>query len=453
MARTERASSNIIDGVIWKGLLSFFFPILLGTFFQQLYNTVDAWVVGNFVNETALAAVGGSAAQILGLIVNFFVGLSSGATVIVSQFFGAEDDEGVSKAVHTAMALAIVGGAIMTVIGLVCAPALLRLMNTPEDTMEQSTLYLRILFAMMIPSMIYNVGSGIQRAIGDSKRPLYFLIVCCLINIVLDLLFVLQFNLGVAGVAIATGIAQIVSAVLVCVYLCRAKGSYRLELRKIRADMALLKRTLRIGLPAGMQSVLYALSNMTITATINSFGTLTVAAWVAMGKVDAMFWMVNGAFGVSITTFVGQNYGARRYDRVEKGMKVCTALAMAASVLFGVVFMVFGRHIFRIFTGNAEVLEIAALMLSYMAPCFWLYVPIEMLSGSLRGMGDTLVPTLITAVGICVLRVVWLFTVVPVWTEILAITISYPISWILTGAAFILYYAHVRKTLLPVKAR
>lgn len=450
MARLNK-SNNIVDGVIWKGLLAFFFPIMLGTFFQQLYNTVDAMIVGKFVSKEALAAVGGSAAAISNLIVGFFVGLSSGATVIVSQFYGAKEDENVSRAVHTAIALSIIGGAIMTVLGLVLAPTLLKWMNTPTDTLADSTVYLRLIFLGMIPSMIYNVGSGILRAVGDSRRPLYFLIVCCLVNVVLDLAFVLILKMGVAGVAIATTIAQCVSAVMVCMSLGRTKESYHLELRKIRTDGELLNRIIRIGLPAGLQSVMYSLSNMIITTAINSFGTSTVAAWVVLGKVDGFFWMVLGAFGVSITTFVGQNYGAQRYDRVRKSLRVCMSLAMGSAALLSISFLLVGRTLFGLFTEDAEVLEIAFRMLTYMLPAYWLYVPIEMLSGALRGMGDTLIPTLITAVGICAFRVVWMFGVVPRWHEILSITISYPLSWILTDIAFIVYYRKIRARYLPQK--
>ncbi len=449
MSQMEKTSNGIIDGVIWKRLLAFFFPIMLGTLFQQMYNTVDAVVVGQFVGKEALAAVGGSAANILNLIIGFFVGLSSGATVIVSQFYGAQDEDGVSRAVHTAIWLAIVGGALMSVLGLVLAPTLLRWMNTPADTMAESTLYIRIVFLSMIPSMIYNVGSGIQRAVGDSKRPLYFLIICCVINIALDLLFVVGMKMGVAGVAVATSIAQIVSAILVCLSLGRAKDSYRLFVRKIRMDRELLVRTIRIGLPAGLQSVMYSLSNLIITTTINGFGTATVAAWVALGKVDGMFWLILGAFGVSLTTFVGQNYGARRYGRVRESLRVCMILSLIAAWLFCAACFLFGRPVFGLFSTEAEVLDIAAEMLLYMAPAYWLFVPIELLSGALRGMGDTVKPTIITAMGICVFRTIWMFTAVPLWHEILTIMISYPISWIMTSTAFIIYYKKTKKRLMP----
>lgn len=450
MERIENTTNTIVDGVIWKGLLKFFFPIMLGTLFQQLYNTVDAVVVGQFVGTQALAAVGGSSSQIVNLFIGFFVGLSSGATVIVSQYFGAREDKGVSRAVHTAMALAFIAGAVMTVAGLVLAPAMLEIMNTTEDTMADSTLYLRIVFLSMIPSMVYNVGSSILRAIGDSRSPLYFLAAACLVNVVLDLAFVLIFHMGVAGVAIATSIAQAVSAVLVFVALCRAKGSYRIIPREIRPERELLARTVRIGLPTGLQSVLYAVSNIIITTSINGFGTDTVAAWVAFGKVDALFWLILSAFGVAIMTFVGQNYGARKFDRVHKSLKVALAIAAVTSIVYGAVLLLVGQYVFRLFTNDQTVMDVAIYMMMCMVPGYVLYVPIELISGALRGMGDTLIPTVITAVGICALRVLWIFAVVPLWHDILAITISYPISWLLTSAAFILYYARVRRKLLPV---
>lgn len=450
MERIENTTNTIVDGVIWKGLLKFFFPIMLGTLFQQLYNTVDAVVVGQFVGTQALAAVGGSSSQIVNLFIGFFVGLSSGATVIVSQYFGAREDKGVSRAVHTAMALAFIAGAVMTVVGLVLAPAMLEIMNTTEDTLADSTLYLRIVFLSMIPSMVYNVGSSILRAIGDSRSPLYFLAAACLVNVVLDLAFVLIFHMGVAGVAIATSIAQAVSAVLVFVALCRAKGSYRIIPREIRPERELLARTVRIGLPTGLQSVLYAVSNIIITTSINGFGTDTVAAWVAFGKVDALFWLILSAFGVAIMTFVGQNYGARKFDRVHKSLKVALAIAAVTSIVFSAVLLLVGQYVFRLFTNDQTVMDVAIYMMMCMVPGYVLYVPIELISGALRGMGDTLIPTVITAVGICALRVLWIFAVVPLWHDILAITISYPISWLLTSAAFILYYARVRRKLLPL---
>lgn len=445
MASAVKNTNTIIEGSIWRPLLAFFFPVLLGTLFQQLYNTVDAVIVGRFVGKEALAAVGGSSAQILNLLIGFFTGVSSGATVIISQYIGARDDEGVSRAVHTALVVAVAGGALMTALGMAMAPGMLRLMGTPEDTMAGSISYLRLVFISMIPGMIYNMGSAILRAAGDSRHPLYFLILCCLANVALDLLFVWGFHMGVAGVAIATSLAQLISAVMVCAFLAKSSESYRLVPSLIRADKRLVRRTIRIGLPTGIQAVLYSVSNIIITASINSFGTDTVAAWVAVGKLDALNWLVMNAFGISMMTFVGQNFGARRYDRVKSSLRLCLAMATGTAIFMGLLFSFGGRYCFLLFTDDAAVLDIAMAILLWLAPWYWLYVPIEVISGGMRGMGSTLVPTFITAAGICLLRVVWIFSVVPFRHEISAVTISYPLTWGLTALAFIVYYLRFKK--------
>ena len=319
--KTSAAKNSITEGTIWKQLLIFFFPILLGTFFQQIYNTADAMVVGRFVGKEALACVGGSTAQIINLIVGFFVGLSSGATVVLAQYYGAKDENNVSRAMHTAAAFAIMGGLIITVLGIILTPQMLALLNTPENLMEGSALYLRIYFAGAIFVFIYNIGSGLLRAVGDSKRPLYFLIICCCLNIILDLVLVVGAHMGVAGVAVGTFISQGVSAILIIITLMRTKDMYQLKPKRIHIYGSIFKSLLHIGLPAGLESVLYTISNMIIQASLNSFGTDTVAAWTAYGKMDSMFWMVLSAFGISITTFVGQNFGARKYDRMRKSVR------------------------------------------------------------------------------------------------------------------------------------
>ena len=445
MQSMKRDINEITEGVIWKQLLAFFFPVLLGSLFQQLYNTVDTMIVGRFVGTEALAAGGGSSAQILNLIIGFFTGVSSGATVIIAQFIGAREEEDVSRAVHTAMILAAVCGGIMTVLGIATAPWLLRIMDTPADTMKDSVLYLRLVYLSMIPGMIYNMGSAILRAAGDARHPLIFLILCCLVNVVLDLLLVCVFQMGVAGVAVATSLAQLISAVLVCAFLAKSRESYRLDRKQLRADRRMLRRTVRIGLPTGLQSVLYGVSNMIITAAVNGFGTDTVAAWVAMCKLDALTWLVMSAFGVAVMTFVGQNYGAQRIDRVKSSIRLCMAIAAGVTVLTGTLFILCGRVFFFLFTDNVRIIDMAVKLLLCIAPWYWLFVPVEVLSGSLRGMGDTLVPTIITAVGICFTRVLWVFVLVPHWHTIQAVTISYPVTWGLTSLAFFVYYLRFRK--------
>ena len=445
MRSTGKISNGITEGAIFSQLLVFFFPVLLGTLFQQLYNTVDAVIVGRFVGKAALAAVGGSSAHILNLIIGFFTGVSSGAAVITSQYYGAKDDEDVSRSVHTAFVLAAAGGALMMVLGLITAPLLLEILNTPQDTMADSLIYLRIIYIGMAPSMVFNMGSATLRAVGDSRRPLYFLMVCCILNIFLDLLFVLAFKMGVMGVAVATIISQFISAVLVCVHLCRCNDSYRLELCKLRSDPRILRRTVRIGLPSGLQSIMYGLSNLILTAAVNSFGTDTVAAWVAMGKIDTLNWMTLNAMGISLMTFAGQNYGARKLDRVRSSLRLSLILGFAMAAGVCALFIICGRYMLMLFTDDPTVLEIAVLIVLYIAPWYWLYAPIEVFNGGFRGLGDTLIPTIITAVGVCVTRVAWVFLVVPVWHDIQAVCVSYPISWAITSAAFFIYYFYIRK--------
>ncbi len=440
MNEIESKENQIIHGVIWKQLLLFFFPIVLGTFFQQIYNTADAIVVGRFVGTEALAAVGGSTSQIINLIVGFFVGLSSGATVVISQYYGARDRENLSKALHTAVAFSLVGSVVITTVGLICSPILLRVMNTTEEVIGPSATYLRIYFGGILFVFIYNIGSSILRAVGDSRRPLYYLIVCCIINIVLDVVLVVGLGMGVAGAAIATVFAQGVSAVLVVMALCRSTDLFRLEIRKIRFHREALELLIKIGLPAGLQSVMYSFSNVIIQTALNAFGTNTMAAWTACGKIDSFFWMVINAFGISITTFVGQNYGARKFGRMRKSVRICIAMAVGASISISAIFILFGRYVYQLFTTDAAVVEIGMHMITMMAPAYAIYVFIEIYSGALRGTGDVLVPMLMTCGGVCVLRILWMMFVVPLKPVIDTIIYSYPISWTLTALMFIFYY-------------
>lgn len=315
----EREKVNqITEGVIWKQLLLFFFPIVFGTFFQQIYNTADTIVVGRFVGKQALAAVGGSASQIANLIVGFFVGLSSGAAVVISQFYGAKDKKNLSKALHTAFAFSIAAGIVLTVVGIFLTRPALLLMKTPADVVEDSAVYLHIYFGGMVFNLVYNMGAAILRAVGDSKRPLYVLIITCVLNIILDLLFVVAFGMGVIGVAVATVTSQVISALIVTVMLLKTREIYVLKINQIRFDRRMLFSVLRIGIPAGLESVMYNISNIVIQVFVNNLGTDTVAAWGTLGKIDAIFWMVINAFAISITTFVGQNFGAGKYHRMRK---------------------------------------------------------------------------------------------------------------------------------------
>ncbi len=437
---TTASINQITEGVIWKQLLLFFFPILFGTFFQQLYNTTDAVVVGNFVGTEALAAVGGPASTIINLLVGFFVGLSSGAGVVISQYFGSNSHDKLRFAVHTAMALSVIGGAGMMVLGIATASAALSLLNTPADIMGDSVLYMRIYFLGMIPSMIYNMGAGILRAIGDSKRPLYFLIASCIINIFLDLFFVVALGLGVLGVGVATVLSQVVSAAMTLFVLLRTKESYQVRIPEIRIHQKYLSTILRIGLPAGLQSAMYSISNLVIQAAINGFGTDTVAAWTAYGKVDSFFWMIMTAYATAITTFAGQNFGAGRIDRVKKSVRVCLLMAAVTSVVFSFIVVGGGPVILRLFTQDADVIDICMGMIRVVSPAYITYICIEILSGACRGCGDAFIPMILTCFGVCVLRILWVTLVSIVSPGISQIVFSYPLTWTITSILFIIYY-------------
>ncbi len=432
--------NQITEGVIWKQLLLFFFPILFGTFFQQLYNTVDAIIVGRFVGKEGLAAVGGSAAMIINLLVGFFIGLSSGATVIISQFYGARQQAKVSQAVHTAVAFSIAGGLVIMAVGLITAPAALRAMGTPEETMADSILYLRIYFLGLIGNLLYNMGAGILRAIGDSKRPLYFLIVGCMTNIVLDVVLVLFFRMGVAGAAWATILSQLAAAVLVIATLLKTDDMYRLNWREVRIHPDMLLRIIQIGLPAGLQSVMYSASNIIIQSSVNALGTNVVAAWTAYGKIDVIYWTIINAFGISITTFVGQNFGAGKLDRVYKGIRVCLGISAGATIFLSLLLYQFGQYIYLLFTTDAEVIAKGVEILHFLAPTLITYVCIEILSGALRGIGDCWIPMIMTALGVCLLRVVWIVVAVPLYPDIKTICFSYPLTWTVTSILFLVYF-------------
>lgn len=436
----QRGNVNATEGVIWKQLLAFFFPLWFGTFFQQLYNTVDTVVVGRFVGKAALAAVG-CTSTVVNLTVGIFTGISSGAVVVIAQQFGARRPERVHKGVHTAMLLGVLLGGVFMVIGFLAAPWILRTMGTTSETLADAQLYLRIYFLGMIPNVVYNMGTGVFRAIGDSKRPLYFLMAASLCNIVLDLILVLGFQLGVLGVAIATVFSQLLSAVLVVLTLMWADGQpYQLFPRQMCLEIQSLKEVLRLGIPAALQSVMYNISNIIIQAAINSFGTSTVAAWTAYGKVDVIFWMSLSSMGLAITTFAGQNFGAGKIDRLKKGVRVAIWMSTGFAVVFSAVIIVFARPILSAFTPDADVLNIGVTMVYLLAPCFFTYVPVELLAGAIRGAGKSLAPTLITLFGVCALRLIWLLAVVPFHKTLPMIELSYPITWTVTSVGLLIYY-------------
>lgn len=432
--------NQITEGVIWKQLLIFFFPIVIGTFFQQIYNTADSIVVGRFVGKEALAAVGGSVNQIVNLVVEVFVGLTSGASVIVAQFYGAKDKKNLNKTLHTSYAFGIVIGFVVAVVGLLVTNTVLELMKTPQELMADSRLYLHIYFCGMIFNIIYNMGASILRAVGDSRRPLYVLMVTCGLNIVLDILLVVIFRLGVMGVAIATVSCQGISSILVTAMLMKEHPLFQLKLREIRFYRVSLNSVLRIGIPAALEATMYTIANLIIQVFVNELGTDTVAAWGTFAKIDAVYWMVVNAFGISITTFVGQNYGAGKVKRMRKSVGICLGMSYAGAILVSGVLYALAGPLYRLFTTDENVVRIGVDMMHFLLPSYFMYVVIGILSGALRGAGRVLVPMLLTCGGVCLIRIVWMFGVFPGHPGINTIMLSYPVSWGITAVLFIIYY-------------
>ena len=434
------SNNQITEGVIWKQLLIFFFPIVIGTFFQQIYNTADSIVVGRFVGKEALAAVGGSVNQIVNLVVEVFVGLTSGASVIVAQFYGAKDKKNLNKTLHTSYAFGIVTGFVVAVVGLLVTNTVLELMKTPQELMADSRLYLHIYFCGMIFNIIYNMGASILRAVGDSRRPLYVLMVTCGLNIVLDILLVVIFRLGVMGVAIATVSCQGISSILVTAMLMKEHPLFQLKLREIRFYRVSLNSVLRIGIPAALEATMYTIANLIIQVFVNELGTDTVAAWGTFAKIDAVYWMVVNAFGISITTFVGQNYGAGKVKRMRKSVGICLGMSYAGAILVSGALYALAGPLYRLFTTDENVVRIGVDMMHFLLPSYFMYVVIGILSGALRGAGRVLVPMLLTCGGVCLIRIVWMFGVFPGHPGINTIMLSYPVSWGITAVLFIIYY-------------
>ena len=430
----------------------------LGTFVLTLFGCGSAAIAGATLGTLGIAFAFGLSiiamafviGNVSGCHINPAVSLGlfldkrlSGKDLIgywIAQFVGARKEKTANAGLHNAFAIAAAGGIALTLLGILAAPFMLRLMNTPAETMDGSLTYLRIYFAGILFVLVYNMGSAILRATGDSKTPLYILIVCCIVNIILDTAFVLLFHMGVTGVAIATLLAQAVSAVLVTLKLTRSKGILCLSLRKIRFHGPLLSMQLKLGLPTGFESILFAITNIAIQSAINTFGTDTTAAWSAFGKLDAIFWMISTAFGISITTFVGQNYGAGKMDRVRRSTLVCLCMDLAVSFFLVAVLILTRTLLFRLFTADEAVVRIGSDMLMFIIPWYIVYVFIEVLGGSLRGRGNVLVPVVITLLGVCVLRIIWLAGVMKSSPTIHAIIFSYPVTWVVTAAAFIGYY-------------
>lgn len=440
MNKDSRSLQDLTTGSIAKKLLIYFLPIAAGTIFQQLYNAVDAFIVSKYIGTQALAAVGGSVSTLTNVIVGFFVALASGATVIVAQLYGAEDGVRLSRAAHTALIFCAVSGVILTVLGIGFADILLYIMKTPEDTMQDASAYLRIYFGGSLFTLTFNIGSGILRAVGDSRRPFSFLMISCICNIILDLVFVRNLGLGVPGVAAATVISQLLSAVLVIIVLIRSREAYSISIKSLCFDVPLFRRMMYIGIPNGVQSLMYGFTNLLIQAGINELGTVVVAAWSLSGKVDGFYWASINAAGTAVMNFVGQNFGAGKKERVRRSVCESMKIFMSMTVCFSALLLIFAKAALGLFTRDSLLIDTTWTIIKYFVPYYFAWTIIEVLSGLLKGVGDAVTPTVICGVGIVAFRTVWVFTVFRMINTLPVISIAYPLSWFLTGAAMVIYY-------------
>ena len=368
-ALSRRKDVDMTSGNIVRHIFSFALPLLVGNVFQQLYNTVDTWVVGNFVSNEAFSAVG-TVGPIINMLIGFFMGLSAGAGVVISQYYGAKREEDVSRAVHTSVVMTLIIGAVFTFIGIGMTPFMLRLMKTPPEVLPESTAYLTIYFSGLMGLMLYNIGSGILRAVGDSQRPFYFLVVCAILNTVLDLLFVLVFHMGVEGVALATILSQGVSAILVMITLLRTGGCIRLSVKKLRLHFDMLSKIVRVGIPAALQMAVTAFSNIFVQSYINYFGADCMSGWTAYAKVDQLLFLPMQSISLASTTFVGQNLGRNQPERARQGVSVALKMALCATVIMMIPLLIFAAPIVSFFNDKPQVIEYGAILLRWMSPFF-----------------------------------------------------------------------------------
>ena len=431
---------DLTQGVIWRQMLRFFWPLWLGMLFQTLYATADALIVGRLVGSSALAAVGNTSA-VINMFVGLFSGLAAGATVLSAQFFGARNENSLRRCAGTSLFLAGVLGLVLTVVAVTLAPWIIRAIDTPEDIAADSIVYLQIYALGMIPMSLYNMGAGILRGLGDSRRPVMILVVSSIVNIVLDILLVTVIPLGVAGVAIATTVSQVVSFILVVWIFVRGKcEGLQVLPRDCLPNRWMVGQVLRIGVPTAIQSTSYNFTNLLLQASINTFGTVTVAAWTAYSKVDLLYWLTINSMSATITTFVGQNYGARNLPRVKKGIRTALGMGVGISVFCSVMLIAFCDPLYRIFTDDVQVIAIGGEMLRFLTMFYVLFTVSDVYSGAVRATGDSFWPMILNLVSICVVRLIWVLVLVPRYHTVIMLCCSYPVSWGLGSILFYVYY-------------
>jgi putative MATE family efflux protein len=443
----KRRDVDMTEGNITRHIISFALPLLIGNIFQQLYNMVDTWVVGNYVNIQAYSAVG-TVGPIVNMLIGFFMGLSSGAGVVISQYYGAQQPDKVKQTVHTALLMTLILGVIFTAVGILITPTMLQLINMPPDEAKEATTYLTIYFAGILGLMFYNIGAGILRAVGDSQRPFYFLVVSAVMNIVLDLVFVLVFNMGVAGVALATIIAQSTSAVLIIITLLRSDACIKLIPKELKIHWGMLKKIFTVGIPAALQMAITSFSNIFVQSYINYFGGNCMAGWTTYAKVDQLLFLPMQSISLASTTFVGQNLGRNQAERARQGVKISLLLAMGFTAVLTVPVVLFAQPIVTFFIKDStpEALSFGTLFLQWLSPFYLLCCFNQIYSGALRGAGNSRAPMIIMLSSFVAFRQVYLFIMAIVCNEILPIALSYPAGWLVCSILTAAYYHKVQLT-------
>lgn len=436
---TKEQQGLMTEGNIWKHLIWFAVPLLIGNIFQQFYNTVDSIVVGNFVGKEALAAVG-SSDPVINTIIGFFSGMATGAGVVISQYYGAKNDKNVHEAVHTTILMTFFLSILFTILGVILVDPLLALMGTPDDVFREASTYLTIYFAGVIGLMFYNMGAGILRAVGDSKRPLYFLIFSAVLNVILDLVFVLVFHMGVAGVAYATVISQCLSAVLVLITLTRETASYRICWREMHMNKPMLVKIFKIGLPSALQMGITSFSNVFVQSYINGFGSASMAGWSSYGKIDKFCMLPIQSISLSVTTFVGQNLGAGQVARAKKGSTIAFFMSVGVSVLMMIPIELFAPALVGLFNQDPEVLSYGTLFLRLLIPFYICCCANQVYAGSLRGAGDTKAPMFIMMGSFIIFRQIYLFIVSKLTDSVAFIALGYPAGWLVCSVIIYIYY-------------
>lgn len=439
MSKQKSYEIDMCNGPLLGKIFLFSLPLMLSSILQLLFNAADMIVVGRYAGSQALAAVGATGA-LINLLINVFMGLSVGANVIIARYYGAKKERAVSETVHTAIAASLISGLLLSVIGIFLSHPLLALMGTPEDVIDQSTVYMQIYFAGMPVIMLYNFGSSILRAIGDTKRPLYFLTLAGIVNVLLNLFFVIVLGMGVAGVAAATVLSQCISAGLIFLCLMRSEGCFKLQIKSLRIHWRRLAPIMQIGLPAGLQGAIFSLSNVLIQSSVNSFGSIAMAGNTAAANIEGFVYVAMNAFHQTALSFTSQNFGARKFDRIARVLLLCILCVTGTGLILGIGAFLIGTPLLSIYTSDPKVLPFGLTRLSIICTTYFICGIMDVMVGSLRGLGYSIMPMFVSLAGACGLRIVWIFTLFKWNPSLKLLYISYPVSWFITATVHVICF-------------